>query len=832
MGRLSARGKYIYQNGQKFFVRGVSYGPFAPNSRGESYPEPDRVAADFALMGELGANLVRTYVIPPPWMFDLAVKHELRLMAGISWPHHLTFLDSPGMVRDIRDTVRREISALGQFKEAIFAYSIGNEIRSDIVRWHGARAVSRFLAELYDIGKGLDPAGLFTYSNYPSAEYLDLSFLDVISFNVYLHREADFRRYLTHLMAVTGDRPLILSETGIDAIREGEQHQAELLRWQSRAALELGLSGLVIFAFTDEWFRGGSEITDWAFGITTRERAPKASFAAVSRIFRGPLPPTLTAPPSASVIVPAYNAAPTIAGCIESLKRLNYPDYEIMVIDDGSTDSTAAIAESAGVRTLRLPHRGLAAARNAGLAAARGRVIAFIDADAEADSDWLYHLAGAITRRKAAAAGGQNFAPKRTSTLAAAIAGAPGQAQEVRLGDEDLAQLCGCNMAVDKAKLDIGLRFDCTFTNAGDDVDFSWRLRDSEMTLAYAPGAIVLHERRTTIRAYLKQQRGYGRAEGLLFRKYPNRQDRVYGESGWFAQWFGAGSRIYYGAFGRGLFQTIYTRSWLPLAAQVPLTFQWIAIAIILAGAGIFEGTFATLGIAGLFVTLACAVAGAAGSAGKLRGFAGSMVLIGLWVLGPLLRSCERERVKWSFAPDASGFSPSTATGLSGTIPLVSRSPESVRGDSGTVYNPNEMIEVLYLALIRRGLAVAKGSSYDSFDLLIFVAPCIRIAVLFLSSANAVSLGWRTGAAGWRIAASLTTLLIMLLAGGLSPAIAVAICGLASGASATLGLRRAWRVPAVISAASAELAARSKIASQAGKERPSTPARLGEASSR
>src|SRR6516225_2303316 len=318
MGRFSAQGKYIYKDGQKFFVRGVSYGPFAPNSRGESYPEPDRVAADFALMGELGANLVRTYVMPPSWMFDLAAKYELRLLAGISWPQHVTFLDSPEMVRDIRNTVRRDIAALRQFNEVIFAYSIGNEIRSDIVRWHGPRAVSRFLAELYDIGKGLDPAGLFTYSNYPSTEYLDLSFLDVICFNVYLHRETDFHRYLTHLMAITGERPLVLSETGMDTIREGPQHQAELLGWQARAALELGLSGLVIFAFTDEWFTGGNEITDWAFGVTTRERAPKPSFAAVSRIFRGSLPPSLTAAPSASVIVPAYDAAPTIARCIES----------------------------------------------------------------------------------------------------------------------------------------------------------------------------------------------------------------------------------------------------------------------------------------------------------------------------------------------------------------------------------------------------------------------------------------------------------------------------------------------------------------------------------
>ena len=112
MGRLSAQGKYIYQNGQKFFARGISYGPFAPNSRGEPYPEPDRVAADFAMMGELGANLVRTYLTPPPWMFDLAAKNGLRLMAGFYWPQHLAFLDSPEMMRDIRNTVRQEIAAM------------------------------------------------------------------------------------------------------------------------------------------------------------------------------------------------------------------------------------------------------------------------------------------------------------------------------------------------------------------------------------------------------------------------------------------------------------------------------------------------------------------------------------------------------------------------------------------------------------------------------------------------------------------------------------------------------------------------------------------------
>src|SRR6202161_760480 len=232
MARLVANGKYLRDGAQKFYIRGVSYGPFAPNSSGERYPEPERAAADFALMNKLGANVIRLYVPPPPWMVEEAQKAGLRMMLGIPWPFHMAFLDSADMMREIRDAIRKTVLETRQFGETIAAYSIGNEIRSDIVRWHGPRAVSSFLAELRDLGKQIDPGALFTYSNYPSAEYLDLSFLDFISFNVYLHREEDFRRYLTHLMGQAGERPLVLSETGMDTIREGEEHQVEPLPWQ------------------------------------------------------------------------------------------------------------------------------------------------------------------------------------------------------------------------------------------------------------------------------------------------------------------------------------------------------------------------------------------------------------------------------------------------------------------------------------------------------------------------------------------------------------------------------------------------------------------------
>src|SRR5260370_20988455 len=136
MGRLVARGKYLFEGAEKFYVRGVSYGPFVPNSRAERYPEPERAAADFALMRELGANLVRLYVPPPPWMVEEAGKAGLRLMVGIPWPYHMAFLDSRDMKRDIRETIRKTVTEMRGFGETIAAYLIANEIRSYIARWH------------------------------------------------------------------------------------------------------------------------------------------------------------------------------------------------------------------------------------------------------------------------------------------------------------------------------------------------------------------------------------------------------------------------------------------------------------------------------------------------------------------------------------------------------------------------------------------------------------------------------------------------------------------------------------------------------------------------
>lgn len=89
--------------------------------------------------------------------------------------------------------------------------------------------------------------------------------------------------------------------------------------------------------------------------------------------------------PTVSVVIPAYNAAWCVAKAIDSVLAQDYRDFELIVVDDGSTDDTAKVLAAYGdaIRVIRKPNGGLSSARNTGIAAARGEFIAFLDAD-----DW------------------------------------------------------------------------------------------------------------------------------------------------------------------------------------------------------------------------------------------------------------------------------------------------------------------------------------------------------------------------------------------------------------------------------------------------------------
>ncbi len=98
--------------------------------------------------------------------------------------------------------------------------------------------------------------------------------------------------------------------------------------------------------------------------------------------------------PTISVIVPIYNTAAYLSRCIESLVNQTYSDLQIILIDDGSTDSSGKIADEWQIKEPRIevyhqPNQGQSAARNAGLQHAKGEYIAFVDSDDYIDSNYF-----------------------------------------------------------------------------------------------------------------------------------------------------------------------------------------------------------------------------------------------------------------------------------------------------------------------------------------------------------------------------------------------------------------------------------------------------------
>src|SRR5438552_1816150 len=445
--RPCVRGKFLFVGDEKLYVRGVTYGAFTPDAGGHEYYDLATVERDFAQMAANGINAVRIpHTTPPRTLLDIASRHGLRVMVGLSAEQYVGYLiDRRPGAPDVEAIIRAQVRICAGHP-ALLCYALGNEIPALMARWLGRRKVERYLERLYRIVKEEDPEGLVTYVNYPTTEYLRLPFLDFVCFNVYRESQHRFEAYLARLQNIAGDRPLLMSELGLDALRNGEGGQARSLDWQVRTAFAAGCGGVFVFAWTDEWYRHGHDVEDWSFGLTRADRSRKLALEAVREAFTE-APFAASAPcPRMSVVVCTYNGSRTIRDCCEGLRRLAYPDYEVIVVDDGSTDTTGAIARGYDVRLIRTPNRGLACARNTGLAAATGEIVAYLDDDAYPDPHWLTYLAATFLSTSHAGVGGPNIAPPGDGPIAECVARAPGGPVHVLITDREAEHIPGCNM--------------------------------------------------------------------------------------------------------------------------------------------------------------------------------------------------------------------------------------------------------------------------------------------------------------------------------------------------------------------------------------------------
>src|SRR6476620_643551 len=575
--RIRPRAKFFFDGDKKFFVKGVTYGPFKPDAEGNYVGRPEKVDADLALMRDAGLNVVRIYHSPPRWFLDCCAAAGMRVLVTLPWEKHIEFLRARSTRKQIAENVRASVKTHAGHP-AIFGYLVGNEISSTMARWLGTIRVIEFVEELIRIGRAIDPDALFSYATYPPTEYLLPQNSDFSCFNVYLHNQRDFEGYLLRLQNLTGEHPLILGEFGMDTIRHSQDEQAEMLGWHIDSVVKCGLAGTILFTWTDEWFTGGQEITDWAFGLVTRERKPKKAFYTIQEKVGGnnSTSPHLSLPktPFVSVIVCSYNGGHTLAACLDSLGKLNYPAYEVILVDDGSTDDTAHVAaQFPCVRYIHQTNHGLSYARNAGAAAAKGEVLAYTDSDCMADVDWLYYLIGTLVSGDYAGVGGPNH---------------------VLLTDIVAEHIPVCNMAFYRWAFEAVGGFDPEYRKAGDDVDFCWRIQQNGWVISFSPAAIVWHYRRFTLRAFLKQQDGYGEAESLLRFKHliffgptgtAKWRGQIYGTPRF--SWFINRPVIYHGMFGEGFFQSIYPAPQSDVAAYLS-SIEWFALTTFLFGLGIF----------------------------------------------------------------------------------------------------------------------------------------------------------------------------------------------------------------------------------------------------
>ena len=718
--RPRARGKFLFAGDQKLYVRGVTYGTFRPAADGAEFPEPAVVRRDFELMAANQVNAVRTYTAPPRWLLDLAYECGLRVMVGLAAEREVGYINDTSDLTASEGRIRERVLACAGHP-AVLCYAIGNEIPAATVRWLGPRRIEDFLERLARVVRDQDPGVPVTYVNYPSTEYLDCGFADLVSFNVYLESMDRFEAYLPRLQNLAGDRPLLITELGLDSYRNGPDAQAAMVERQVRASFAGGAAGVFVYAWTDEWYRSGEDVIDWDFGLVCRDRSPKPALAAARRAFAEvPFPADLAAP-RISVVVCSYNGSRTLRDCLDGIDRLDYPEYETIVVDDGSTDATASIAAEYCVRVIRTENRGLSAARNTGFQAASGEIVAYVDDDARPDPHWLRYLAWAFRTTRHVAIGGPNLPPPGDGWIAECVANAPGGPMQVLISDTLAEHIPGCNMAFRKRALEAVGGFDPRYRTAGDDVDLCWRLQDRGWTIGFHAGAMVWHHRRNSVRTYWRQQQGYGRAEALLEHKWPERYNAL-GHYAWAGRIYGNGLTralavrrgvIYQGLWGSAPFQSLYQPS-AGLLASLPLMPEWY---LAIGGFGVLAALGALwrpLGFA--LPLLAAAVAAPVAQAvisarsASFSGPAGSQLrrralTAALHLLQPVARLRGRLR---------HGLAPWRARGLRGpALPF----PRRFAVWTGHGRPAEARLRGIDQSLRAAGAMVRPGGDYDRFDL-------------------------------------------------------------------------------------------------------------------
>ena len=310
---VEIRGKQLVVDGRPLLVKGVHYGPWRPGTGpGKSYPYPSRqeVDKDLRMIRSLNANTILVFDAPA-YVLDLAERHGLKVI----YVFHLDWwtIDTPAGAGTV-DSIERRVSQLRR-KPALLAWVLGNEVGSVQLEERGEQPIEDGLHSLYRSVKSLDPDHPITHSGWPPAKDLELDFFDFASFNLYPIWPPEvvamgYEPYIERvLQPIAGDRPLLISEFGVNTVESGEDGQTRLLTQSWAAIQDADTAGGVVFEFADEWWKNydtPKRAGNWwdrrpapddeathdrdpeeNYGIVDAHRRPKPAFSAVRQMFKG-----------------------------------------------------------------------------------------------------------------------------------------------------------------------------------------------------------------------------------------------------------------------------------------------------------------------------------------------------------------------------------------------------------------------------------------------------------------------------------------------------------------------------------------------------------------
>jgi glycosyltransferase involved in cell wall biosynthesis len=476
--------------------------------------------------------------------------------------------------KSVVSRIARTANILGRHP-ALVGYLLDCEIGQDALRAGGLEKARRRVRGVVKTIKGRAPEAMVGIKVRPETLALSILEQDFLYAEIPALEPVEIRDFVVALHNVAEARPVVIE------FKDASPGQDEAVA----VAFGTGAAGVVAPPVP------APVSHDW-LGVRMMRASDVMPFVTLN----GACPPRPPKAPMVSVVICAYDAERTMRDCLESLRRLDYPNFEVVIVDDGSRDRTADISmDFPEFRLIRQPNKGLSVARNVGMQAARGEIIAYTDSDCVVDPHWLTLMVRSMIEGNFDGCGGPNYAPHEDGRIEASCAASPGAPCHVLIADDRAEHLAGCNMLFSKAALAKIGGFDPQFTSAGDDVDICWRMLDAGFKLGFSPAAFVWHFRRNTVKAYYGQQRGYGRAEAMLHRRYPERFN-VMGQIAWRGTIPGLARTIPGGSRKRVLWrtatagaQTLFDPG-LTLAKVIPQTLEWTVLSAIALAASIVLG--------------------------------------------------------------------------------------------------------------------------------------------------------------------------------------------------------------------------------------------------